>query len=124
MNAQAELRAAEAKKKTVFDGSKPGPGRGNKTVNPKSGSPLKRDIAAMKANSTVGQLAAKAGVSHHKLPQAAWPQAVALTMTTSLRACLAAMPLLRKQKPTTANVAQLPSHPAMEPTDPRPCQSS
>jgi hypothetical protein len=40
------------------------------SVKEKSPSPTKRDIKAMEANSTVGKVAAKAGVSTHKAKQA------------------------------------------------------
>jgi len=55
---------------TRFTGSKPGPGRGKKTVTTKSCEPFTRDHKADHARSTVGQVAAKAGTSMHKARQA------------------------------------------------------
>jgi len=63
-----EAKARQAA--TKLDGSKPGPGRGNKTARTKSTEPLKRDTKAEDARSTAGQVAAKAGVSLHKAKQA------------------------------------------------------
>jgi hypothetical protein len=61
----------EARKQaTKFDGTKPGPGRGKKTVTTKSCEPFHRDSKAEHARSTVGQVAAKAGTSMHKARQA------------------------------------------------------
>lgn len=55
---------------TRHDGSRPGPGRGHKTVDTKSYPPFSGDTKAKNARSTVGQVAAKAGVSMHKARQA------------------------------------------------------
>lgn len=52
------------------DGTRPGPGRGHKTVTTKSCEPFSRDRKAEHARSTVGQVAAKAGTSMHKARQA------------------------------------------------------
>lgn len=52
------------------DGSRPGPGRGHKTVDTKSYPPFSSDAKAKNARSTVGQVAAKAGTSMHKARQA------------------------------------------------------
>jgi ParB-like chromosome segregation protein Spo0J len=62
--------AKERQAATKLDGSKPGPGRGKKTVTTKPSSPQKRDRKADDARSTVGQVAAKAGTSMHKARQA------------------------------------------------------
>jgi len=63
--------AKERQSATKLDGSKPGPGRGKKTAGTKrSPPPQKRDSKAKDAASTVGQVAAKAGVSLHKAKQA------------------------------------------------------
>jgi len=62
--------AKERQKATKFDGSKPGPGRGNKTTRTKRSEPFKRDTKAEDARSTAGQVAAKAGVSLRKAKQA------------------------------------------------------
>jgi ParB-like chromosome segregation protein Spo0J len=62
--------ARERQSKTKLDGSKPGPGRGKKTVGTKPSPPLKRDEKKKQAASTAGQVAAKAGVSLHKAKQA------------------------------------------------------
>lgn len=62
--------AKERQSATKLDGSKPGPGRGKKTVSNKRSTPLKRDTKARDAASTAGQVAAKAGVSLRKAKQA------------------------------------------------------
>jgi ParB-like chromosome segregation protein Spo0J len=62
--------AKERQSATKLDGSKPGPGRGKKTVGTKRSPPLKRDEKAKQAASTAGQLAAKSGVSLRKAKQA------------------------------------------------------
>jgi hypothetical protein len=62
--------AKERQAATKLDGSKPGPGRGKKTVGTKRSPPLKRDEKAKQAASTAGQVAAKAGVSLRKAKQA------------------------------------------------------
>lgn len=64
---------AERKKAAAFDGTKVGPGRGNKTVETKSSPPFsqpERDVKEKDARSTVGQVAKKAGTSMHKARQA------------------------------------------------------
>jgi len=53
-----------------FDGTKAGPGRGNKTVRTKTCEPFQREFKAEHTRSTVGQVAAKAGTSMHKARQA------------------------------------------------------
>jgi hypothetical protein len=59
-------RPEKKKQETQFKpGDEGGPGRG-KTVNPESGSPLKRDAKAMHANSTAGKAAEATGASRHK----------------------------------------------------------
>ena len=67
MIAQENERRREASK---HDGSRPGPGRGHKTVETKSSPPFSGDTKAKDARSTVGQVAAKAGTSMHKARQA------------------------------------------------------
>jgi hypothetical protein len=63
---EAECRKAETQVK------KAGPGKGNKTVRTESSEPFKpkRNHKIEDANSTVGQIASKAGVSFHKARQA------------------------------------------------------
>lgn len=56
-------REAEARKKATQLNGKPGPGRGKKTVHANPSEPFNRDHKKEHANSTVGKLAAAAGVS-------------------------------------------------------------
>lgn len=66
---ELEQIAEKNKEQARFDGSKAGPGRG-KTAHTNSCEPLKRDSKTEHARSTVGKVAAAAGVSHHKAAQA------------------------------------------------------
>ena len=70
LNRILRKEAKERQKSTKLDGSKPGPGRGKKTVTTESTSPFKRDRKKSNAATTAGQVAAKAGVSLHKANQA------------------------------------------------------
>jgi formaldehyde-activating enzyme involved in methanogenesis len=62
--------AKERQAATKLDGSKPGPGRGKKTVDTKTDPPFKRDTKDKNDRSTVGQVAKKSGTSRHKAAQA------------------------------------------------------
>jgi len=70
LNRILRKEAKERQSKTKLDGSKPGPGRGKKTVDTKTDPPFKRDTKAKNDRSTVGQVAKKAGTSRHKAAQA------------------------------------------------------
>jgi hypothetical protein len=70
LNRILRKEAKERQAATKLDGSKPGPGRGKKTVGTKRSPPLKRDEKRKQAASTAGQVAAKAGVSLRKAKQA------------------------------------------------------
>jgi hypothetical protein len=70
LNRILRKEAKERQSNTKMDGSKPGPGRGKKTVGTKRSPPLRRDEKKKQAASTAGQVAAKAGVSLRKAKQA------------------------------------------------------
>jgi hypothetical protein len=70
LNRILRKEAKDRQAATKLDGSKPGPGRGKKTVRTKSDGPFKRDTKSENERSTVGQVAKKAGTSRHKAAQA------------------------------------------------------
>jgi hypothetical protein len=70
LNRILRKEAKERQDATKLDGSKPGPGRGNKTASTKRSTPFLRDTKARDAASTAGQVAKKAGVSLRKAKQA------------------------------------------------------
>lgn len=69
---ELEQIAEKNKEQARFDGEKAkvAADKRHHAVNPKTGSPQKRDVAEMKSRSTVGKVAAAAGVSRHKAAQA------------------------------------------------------
>jgi hypothetical protein len=68
---EAELRAKEAKARTASNLTPGNPKeKRDLSVNLISGSPIKRDVKKMKANSTAGRIAERAGVSIYKAEQA------------------------------------------------------
>lgn len=69
---EIEQHAAKAKAAAVFtpDKAKVAAEKRHDALTPKTGEPQKRDRKSEKARSTVGKIAAAAGVSHHKAAQA------------------------------------------------------
>jgi hypothetical protein len=70
LNRILRKEAKERQAACKFDGSKPGPGRGKKTVDKKTDPPFNRDTKSKNDRSTVGQVARKSGTSRHKAAQA------------------------------------------------------